>query len=100
MSELTIQRLGAGTLFKLLLIGYATVTIPAAILAGVLSMFGYQTVFWDGQAVTGFDGLLASLLGGPFLTLAWTILSWGVVALGLWIYSQFRSLVIKYCPTP
>ena len=52
-TEIKIQRLSAGTVYKLTAIGLARSLLPLCIFFGVLAAFGAQTVTWNGQHLTG-----------------------------------------------
>ena len=96
---ITLKRITAKSLFKLVLIGEAMVIIPFAILCGVFSFFGLSFVSWNSQPLTGTKGLIASPFIGIFLTLVWTSVIWVGLALGGWLYSKiFRKLKIDYIP--
>lgn len=92
LSTITIQRLSTGTVYKLWLIALASFFIPFSTLMGVLSLFGFGSVNWNGQALRGVQGLIASPFIGVFLTLLFTAVFGSSSALGLWLYSKFRRL--------
>lgn len=92
--EITVKRIAAGTLFKLAGLGLALSLVPFSLLMGVLAMFGASTVHWNQQPLTGFSGLLASPFIGLFLAGFLTMVLGTSMALGLWLYSQFRPLTL------
>ncbi len=68
-SKIEIRRISNNSLFKIMLIGFSTISIPFSVLCGVLSLFGAETVHWDGKPITGVNGLLTSIIFGPLLAL-------------------------------
>ncbi|NWJ41376.1 MAG: hypothetical protein HXX12_10440 [Geothrix sp.] len=92
--EITIQRLSAGSLFKLSAIGLFTTLIPFSILMGFGALFGASTVTWNQQAITGVAGLIASPFIGAFIALIFTMFLGCSMAFGLWLFSQFRPLTL------
>jgi hypothetical protein len=95
--EISVDRLSAGTVFKLVATGLACSVIPFSVLMGVLSLFGASTVTWNQQTVTGVYGLIASPFIGLVLVLVLTMFLGSCVAFGLWLFSKFRptTLLIK-----
>lgn len=96
VEQLEIKRLTMGTIFKLLLIGGACSFIPFSLLMGVLSYFGASTVTWNGHALTGTSGLLASPFIGVFITILIAGFFGLFIAAGLWLYSRFWPLTVHY----
>ncbi len=89
-----IQRLSAGSIYKLLFIGSTVTCVPLGLVFGVLAYFGADTVTWNGEPLTGFLGLVAGPLMGLFLV-AWVVAFIGTVSvLGLWVYSKFRPITL------
>jgi hypothetical protein len=72
--------------------------IPLGVLFGVLALFGFNTVSWNGQPLHGFGGLIGGPLMGAFMALSFTAILGSAAALGLWLYSRFRpiSLLAKH----
>jgi hypothetical protein len=79
-------------------VGFSLTLIPFSIVCGILAVFGARTVRVNGAPVTGVGGLFASMFLGPILALAFSIVCWLLLLIGLWIYSQFRTFVIRYTP--
>ena len=94
-NAITVKRLRAGTVFKLLLIGNLTFFVPLGLLAGVMSMFGASTVI---QVVTGLPAMLVSPLSGAAFALVISVLGWISVFIGLWVYSAYRPLELEFIP--
>jgi hypothetical protein len=93
--EITVQRISTGTLFKLAGLGLTLTLIPFSILMGCLALYGFETVRWNEEPLTGVTGLLASPFIGAFVTGAFTIFLGACMALGLWLYSWFRPLTLR-----
>lgn len=92
--EITVQRLSAGTLFKLAAIGLATTIVPFSTLMGVAALFGASTVTWNQQAITGLAGLMASPFIGLFIVLVFTMFLGSSMAFGLWLFSKFKPMTL------
>lgn len=92
--ETTVQRIAAGSLFKLIGLGLVCTFVPLTTIMGVFSLFGAQIVKLNGQAVTGITGLLSSPFIGLFIAGIFTLLIGGCIVLGLWIYSLFRPITV------
>ena len=92
---LSIRRLGTGSVFRLAAIGFSCSLIPFALLMGVFALFGFQTVSWNHQPITGVKGLLASPFIGLFLAVLFTAFMGAFLSLGLWIYSKIRPLTLQ-----
>ena len=93
-TEITVQRLSAGTIFKLSGLGLAITLIPFTFAMGVFAFFGASTINWNQQQLTGWTGLLASPFIGAFLAAMFTMLLGCCMAFGLWLYSKFRPLTL------
>ena len=92
---LSIRRLSTGSVFRLAAIGFSCSLIPFALLMGVFALFGFHTVTWNHQPLTGVKGLLGSPFIGLFLAALFTAFIGVCLSLGLWIYSKFRPLTLQ-----
>jgi hypothetical protein len=93
-TEIRIQRLSAGTVFKLAAVGLGCSLLPVCIFFGVLAAFGAQTITWNGQHLTGLSGLAMSPVVGLMFTGVGTLLLGSACAFGLWLYSLVRPMSI------
>lgn len=93
-TEIRIQRLGAGSVFKLAAVGLACSLLPLSVFFGVLAAFGAQTITWNGQHLTGLSGLAMSPVVGLMLTGIGTLFLGSACAFGLWLYSLVRPMTI------
>lgn len=94
ITEMTIQRLSAGTVFKLTAIGLACSLLPLCIFFGVLAAFGAPTITWNGQHLTGVSGLAMSPVVGLMMTCFGTLFLGSACSFGLWVYSLVRPMSI------
>ncbi len=92
--EITVHRLSAGTVFKLVATGLASTIIPFSVLMGFLSLFGASTVTWNQQTVTGVYGLIASPFIGLVVVLFLTMFLGSCVTFGLWMFSKLRPMTL------
>src|SRR5262249_11790667 len=93
---LSVDRLAAASVFKLIGIGSLCSMMPISVVAGVLSLFGKTTITWFGRPRTGLAGLGAAPVVGLATCVTSTVVVGGLVAGGLWLYSNFRSVQIHY----
>ena len=93
-TEITVQRLSAGTLFKLAGLGLAISLVPFTLVLGVFAFFGASTVTWDQRQLTGWTGLIVSPFIGAFLAALFTMFLGCCMTLGLWLYSKFQPLTL------
>ncbi|HLO66298.1 MAG TPA: hypothetical protein VK188_04725 [Holophaga sp.] len=98
--EITVQRLTAGSIFKLAAIGMFGFLVPFSLLMGVGALFGASTVTWNQQPITGLAGLAASPFIGAFVAAIFTLLLGAFMALGLGLFSLVRplTLLVKELP--
>lgn len=92
--EMTVRRLAAGTVYKIVAIGLACSIIPLSLLTGALAMFGVSTVMLNHRTVTGIAALFLTPLAGAMMVLMLTLLLGSGMALGLWLFSKFRPLTL------
>lgn len=97
--QIVVRRLSGGMLFKLVLACNALFILPIFVLASWHAIFGTGVlVLVNDHPVTGLTALLASLFGGAFMTVAYTAFGWFALYVGLWIYSRFKPITIRYVP--
>lgn len=96
LETIRTRGLSAGTLFKLLFTGYFFSVGPVILFCGVLSIFGYGTISYDGQVITGLKGFLTSLVMIPVFSLAFALANWILISFGLWVYTRFNFLKIRF----
>jgi len=90
-----IEKLSAGSVFKLVFIGVTFAIIPFCLLAGVLALFGADTVRLDGAVQTGISGFIVSLSLAPFVGLLFAVFAIALIPLGWWIYGRlFRRRLL------
>ncbi|NJO15239.1 MAG: hypothetical protein HC877_05695 [Thioploca sp.] len=65
---------------------------------GILSLFGISVITINEEVKTGITGLLYSLVLAPVFTTLLSLVVWLYILLGIWIYTRFRSLTIRYQP--
>jgi branched-subunit amino acid ABC-type transport system permease component len=92
--EITVNRVSAGTLFKLVAIGLSITFILFSVLMGCFALFGAHTVTWNKHPLTGFSGLVASPFIGILIAVIFTIFLGSCMAFGLWLYSKFKPLTL------
>jgi hypothetical protein len=83
--------LRAGSLFKILFIGHAFSFGLLVILMGVLSFFGHETVFLQGNPVFGITGLMSGVFTAAIFALLFSFINWVFILFGNWLYTRFRT---------
>lgn len=93
--KIRAKKLTKKSLFKLILICSIVPFGLFFFLCGIASYFGSETVQWNGQTVTGMNGLLTALLIYPLFVFVFTVLSWVGAVMSLWVYSWFGKLKLE-----
>ena len=93
-TPITVDRLYAGSVFKLIGIGLTCSIVPLSFLVGVLALFGGVAPTWNAKQIVGMWGLALCPLAGILLTLMLTFVLGMPCVVGLWIYSKFRPIVL------
>ena len=94
MEELKIKSIAAGSVYKLVFVGSWIGSIPIFLFLGVLAMSGFEIVSWNENYITGLGGLVGSPLVGLFMATIFGALLGTIMAIGLRIFSKFRSIRI------
>ena len=94
-TTISLQRLSAGSIYKLLFIGLVTSLVPFGVVLGAFAFLGFNTVSWNGAPLHGTSGLFGGPAVGLFVALLFTALLGSAAALGLWAYSKFRPLSLR-----
>jgi hypothetical protein len=93
-TKISIARISTGTIYKLWFIGLSASLLPFGMISGVLAMFGYNTVKWNGQPVYGLTGLIGGPLIGVLVAVFFTVFLGSAAALGLWLFSKYKPISI------
>jgi hypothetical protein len=96
MAVLTVAKLRAGTIYKLLGVGLMVALLPLFTLFGLLAAADLSTLTWNEQPVTGLKAIVIGPLMGVFLAAMFTAVIGSVTAFGLWLYSKFKPIEIEY----
>ena len=95
-SEILAQRLGTGTIFKLVGIGLSLSVLPFTVLTSLVSVIsGASFGTFNGVELTGFGGFVSSLI--------WAVIALGIctgvfgclIAFGLWVFSWIRPIKLS-----
>ena len=93
---ITADKISKGSYFKLLFISLLLGFFLFFLLCGTAAIFGAQTVSWNGKPVTGINGLITSILMWPFFSLLFSCFLWVFGSFGLWLYSFYKPLRVKF----
>lgn len=96
--EIVTKGLSAGSLFKVVLIGLGLSIGLLIILAGLLSIFGAETIEWNDKPVTGLSGFLLSLIMAPVFVGVFSSMIWLFLVVGNWLYTRVKTVTIRYRP--
>jgi hypothetical protein len=103
IKEFNAQRIGYGTLFRILLIGHLVFPLLLMAVFTVLSAVGLPLFQVGGEYVHGIKAMQYGLLGIviciPF-AFFWSGFFWLGIAPSLWIYSKFKPFKISYKALP
>jgi hypothetical protein len=91
-TRITLDRLYAGSVYKLIFTGLLCAMLPLAIIFGVLATFGANTVTWNGQTIYGVMALVVSPLIGLLSAGIFTLFLGTSCVFGLWLFSKFKPL--------
>jgi hypothetical protein len=98
--ELTkIEKLSAGTVYKIFAIGLVAGLMPLFLIFGIFGAFGFEALSWNGQPVTGLKAIFLGPLMAVFMALIFTAILGSVCAFGLWIYAFIKPIQIEFKPT-
>lgn len=95
IQELQTKGLTAGSIFKILLLGFLFSLGPLFIIAAICSYFGAQVLTLNGVYVVGLKGLITGIIMAPLFPLLFASIFFIFIAFGLWLYTRFRELNIK-----
>lgn len=95
---ITVRRFRTGSVFRLVAAGAFGSLVPFFVIMGVLAAFGMNSLHWNNEPVYGFKGLLLSPLFGILAAAIVTMIAGVGFAFGLWLYSKFRPLNLRYIP--
>lgn len=91
-----IVNMKSGDLFRLLLIGYAGVSIPLGVLAAILALTRTAPANFNGESYYGIQGFAISLVTVPFYALIMSSITWLFLILGLRFARMSLKLLGKY----
>jgi len=92
---LTIRRFQRGSVFRIVAAGAFLSLVCFSCLMGVFALFGFDTVTWNREPITG---LLASPLIGILAAALFT--AFFGLSFGLWLYSRLRPLTLHVVDEP
>ena len=100
MNDVSISRLSAGSVFKLVGIGLLCSLLPFTMLMGCTAYFGLNSLLWNGQPLTGATALFAAPFIGLFLVAVFTMFLGTAISFGLWVYSFVGPIEISFREPP
>jgi len=95
---ITLRRIKAGSLFKLVFLATATVIVPLFLFFGLLALFGANTVSVAGEHVTGIKGLVSAVIMAPLFVIIFSLFAWFGAYVGIRCWGLFRPLSLEYVP--
>ena len=94
--EVTLKKISKSSLFELLATGLFTGFFVVFTVFGVAALFGADTVKWNDVPVRGFSGLLLSWALWLVFSFLFTVFSWLVCILGLWLVSFNQNFTFNF----
>lgn len=98
MENITIKRLRAKAIFKIIFMGLFCAFIPFFTLMGILASQGLITMYWGAVIITGFKAIFIGPLFGILLTLVFGSIIGIFTTLGLMLYSKLKPITLEYYP--
>jgi hypothetical protein len=93
--SITIRRLRFTSLFKLALLGHATLLAPICVLSGLLSAFGFDVLKSGNGYAHGLSALGSALIASVVIPVTFAILTTLSLWPGLWLFSRFRDITLE-----
>ena len=90
------EKISKGSFFKIMFTGFSLGLFVFFLVCGIAAMFGAEIVHWANQPVTGIKGLIVALLIWPVFSVFMTTLLWVFGILGLWLYSFYKPLKVRF----
>jgi hypothetical protein len=90
------NKISKASLFRLITLGLGYGFFLLFALCGTAALFGAESVYWNGESVTGIMGLVVAILMWPFFSLFFSLFIWLVLICGLWFYSFFGTLKFEF----
>ena len=69
---------------------------PFSFFMGLLALFGFNTVAFNGEYLLGFAGLIVGTLGGLFMAGMMTVFAATFGFTGLLVYSKYRPISLEF----
>lgn len=92
--EVTVMRLSAGSLLKIVALGNLFAFVPLMTLIGVLAAFGADIMKFNDANIHGIIALVVSPLYGFLFAVIATILGGSAIVAGMGLYALFRPLTL------
>ena len=92
----TADKISKGSYFNLLITSIFFGFFFFFLLCGIAAIYGAHTVSWNGKPVTGINGLFTAILMWPFFSLFFSCFLWVFGSFGLWLYSFYKPLTIRF----
>ena len=90
-----INSISPRSLFNLSFISLTVSVVPFSFLMGVLGFFGFKTVSFAGEFLTGITALIAAPLLGFFVVISISLVFLTFGYLGLRAYGKKRQLILE-----
>ena len=87
------SKISRKTLFKMLFGGYLGIYGSMSILFALLTAFGVEPVYFDGEPYTGLQGVAIVIVYIPLISLILSVTNWVALSAGLWVYSNVVSIL-------
>ena len=90
------EKISKGSFFKLLFIGLSLGLFVFFLICGIAAFFGSETVKLENEPIKGIKGLFLAIAIWPVFSLFITCFFWCFGVFGLWLYSFFKPINIRF----
>ncbi len=90
------SRISKTSLLVLLAVGVSIGSLIILLLLGILTDFVIGSATVSGEIEFGLPGVLDAILIWPIFSLLWVLFTWAFCILGLWVYTKWRPLRMKF----
>ena len=92
----TAEKISKASLFKLIFTWFSLGMFAFFLVCGTAAIFGAETVHFENQPITGIKGFIAAMIMWPIFSFFITAFFWLFGVLGLWFYSFYKPLTVRF----
>ena len=96
--KLKVKRIRTRGLFKYCFVGIFTIFYPFLQLLAMFSESDAVTYTFNGKPLYGWEAILSAPLLAFFFALVFSLFLWGMLGVGVRVWSKFKPITITYVP--